>query len=107
MNITLTRSCGERLTAQAALFLRVPHHVSEECIFSQACRMQLQLPGSRMDHSRPFKMHPIHAKKNHINNQKQTLLLVQKPPEMLNSAVWDEFHRLELFGGVLSTAGTV
>lgn len=69
---------------------------------------QLQLPGSRLDHSRPFKMYPINAKKkNHITNQKQTLLLVQKIPEIINPAGRDEFHSLELFGGMLSAAGTV
>lgn len=67
-------------------------------------RTLLQLSGSRLDHSRPFKMHPIHAK-NHITNEKQKL--VQKLPEILNPAGQDAFHRLELFGGMFSAAGTV
>lgn len=61
---------------------------------------------SHLDHSPPFKKHPIHAK-NHITNQKQTLLLVQKLPEIINPPGRDEFQRLELFGGMFSAAGTV
>lgn len=69
-------------------------------------RTQLQLPGPHLDHSHPFKMHQMHAK-YHISNQIQTLLLVQKLAEILNPAGQDEFHRLELFGGMFSAAGTV
>lgn len=110
MNITLTRSCGERLTAQPTPVPRVPRHVSEECIYIQACRRCRGRSYSCPDHAWiihvPLKC-TQYMQKNHITNQKQILLLVQKLPEILNPAGWDEFHRLELFGGMFSAAGTV
>lgn len=110
MNITLTRSCGERLTAQPTPVPRVPRHVSKECIYIQACRRCRGRSYSYPDHAWIIHV-PLkciqYTQKNHITNQKQILLLVQKLPEILNPAGRDEFHRLELFGGMFSAAGTV
>lgn len=110
MNICLTRSCCERLTAQPTPVPRVPQHVSEECIFIQACRQCRGRSYSCPDHAWiiHFPLKSIqYMQKNHITNQKQTLLPVQKLPEIVNPPGQDEFQRLEFFGGMFSAAGTV
>lgn len=110
MNITLTRSCGERLTAQPTPVPRVPRHVSEECIYIQACRRCRGRSYSCPDHAWiihvPLKCIQHTQKKSHYQS-KTNFVVGTKTSWDIKSCRSGWIPPIRALWGYFSAAGTV